>query len=61
MIFFDHSILYRTVIAKGAHFKLSDVNDLKDGNYFRDNAIFASMIAMTSRVAQRHDNAIRYH
>jgi len=30
MMFFDHSILYRIVIAKGAHFKLSDVNDLKD-------------------------------
>jgi len=30
MMFFDHSILYWIVIAKGAHFKLSDVNDLKD-------------------------------
>lgn len=59
-MFFDHSTLYQTVIARGAHFKLSVANDLKDGNHLRDNAIFASMIAMTSRVAQRHDNAIRY-
>jgi len=45
---------------RDTHFKATL---LKDGYRFRHNAsvrLFALMANVTSRVAQRHDNAIRY-